>query len=737
MSQTVTDMRASFNAGELSRRMEGRTDTAIYRIGAATVENFAVTVEGPLAKCPGFRFVRPAAATASWVSRFVFSRTQSYLLEWSANAIRFYTNGGRIETGPTTPYEVATPYTAAEAPAVSRQQSFDRQYLAHRAHPTAALTRTSATTFAYAALDLQNGPFDTGNADQAITVSASATTGSVTITAASPIFDAGDVGGLFMLEALDFSNVPAWEVGIDGIAIGALRRSNGKVYTAATAGRTGTAAPAHEDGTEWDGSQIGNDINGKGPYGVKWAYRHDRFGVGRITAVASATQATLLVSKRLPDSLISVASWRWTFGAFSTRRGWPNVVAIWNQRLILVRDYDVFGSVVGAYLNFQSYTSTGLITADLAFRYRLASADPVLWVVPDVYLLLGTASGEYPLGALNTGAAAGPGNLGVRRPSFYGANATWPLQIGTSMLFTQRGGRTVREGAYDYNRDALVADNITVWARQMSKGGIRQLAYMQLPEALLWCLRGDGQLALRAHAPEQEVKGWSRRVHGGGLFVSADTLPADDGNDDELWALVDRGGVKSIEQMASFWDEDEDVQADAFFVDSGLSATFSPPQQHITGLAHLAGRDVAVLADGAVVPNIIVAGDGSIDLPFAASKVTVGLPYTARFTSLRLEAETRGGTAQGKRKRLVNAILRLIDASAGLRAGSIRGKLDQVIRRGTADRMDKPVPLFNGDTDGVSLGGGWDREGQITIEHSDPTPCMLTAVMPRYEVSDT
>src|SRR3546814_8171456 len=43
MSQTVTDIRTSFNGGEVSRRLEGRVDTAIYQAALAEMESFITT----------------------------------------------------------------------------------------------------------------------------------------------------------------------------------------------------------------------------------------------------------------------------------------------------------------------------------------------------------------------------------------------------------------------------------------------------------------------------------------------------------------------------------------------------------------------------------------------------------------------------------------------------------------------------------------------------------------------
>lgn len=741
MGQMITDMRSSFNGGELSNRMEGRTDTAIYRIAASTIENMVIAVEGPLVKAPGFEMIAPALVDASYISRFVFSRTQSYILEWGGLALRFYTNGGRIETTPGVPYALETPYSAAEAREISRQQSYDRQYLAHRAHPPAALKRTAAETFVLELLELVNGPFEDVNTNEALTVTSNATTGNVVLSASGAIFGVGDEGSLFRLEAKDYSDIRAWQPGIKGHAVGDKRRSDGKVYEVDAVfdveGITGTLQPTHEQGSEWDGAGPGQDINNKGPYGVRWKYLHDRFGIVRLTGVTSPSTATGVVIRRLPSSVTSVASRRWAFSAFSKRRGWPNVVSIWNQRLIFIKDFDIYGSVVGDYLNFQQFTSAGLVAADLAFHYRLAASDPILWAQAADRLVVGTASGIYPIGALNNAAAPGPGNIGISRPTFYGVEPVPPLQIGTLIQFVERGGRKLREGQYDFQRDAIVANNVNVWARHMSKGGFRQLAYLSASEELIVAVRGDGQLAYRSYSPEQDVKGWTRRQHGGGgRFVSAEAIPSEDGSEDELWGLIDTDGFKSVERMTRFWDEDEDQAADAFFVDSGATVYREVATAQVTGLTWLGGKGVAVLADGAVVAGATVSFEGVLTLPYAAHRVTVGYGYTARLVSLRVEADTRSGTLQGKLKKLVNAIIRLVTTGAGLRAGTAGGTLYDIVKRDPSDAMDAPVPLFTGQSDNVRIGDSYDRDGRFELEHSDPTPWILTAVMPRFEVND-
>lgn len=728
----------SFNGGELSPRMGGRVDTAIYGVGVEQALNFVPTVEGAIIKRPGFEAIQQAADSAAWLSTFRFNLTQDYVIEWSDGHLRFYTNDVRIETTPGVPYEVAVPYSAAEAPFVSCQQSYDRLYLDHPAHPPARLTRTSATTFVYEVLTFINGPFADANRNEAHTVTASGATGVVTLTSPSPLFVSGHAGAPFQIEAADFSTIPAWEAQMKGVTIGRVMRSEGKAYVAATAGTTGTVQPIHTSGSEWDGASL-EDANDKGPFGVRWTYLHDRFGILTIDSVAGdGLSATATVARRLPDSVTSVATWRWAHGAFSAAAGWPNVVIAWRGRLCHFKEFELLASVAGGYLNHATHTSSGLPPGDLAFRRTLSTEDPVLWALGDRKLIVGTASRELAIGAINQAQAVSGDNIEAVPQSFYGSELVFPVQIGTTGVFVQRSGRKLRQAEYDFARDRYQASNMTVWCRHITKSGIRQLTFQKESEELLIAVRGDGQLIVHPHAPEQEIKGFARMQHADGRILSAVCCADASGRQDGLWVLVERGdGRRFVERMAA-WRDDDDPIADAFFVDSGTTVIAAPGQTSFTGATQLAGQAVAVLADGGVVENVVVDDAGAFTVPASAVpadrpyRLTVGLRYTARVVTLRPEMGG-DGTSQGKRQRLVRMVLRLI-ATAGIRIGARGGILDNLIDRASNEFMDAPVPLFTGDTE-RAVSGGWDRNGQAVFESNAPLPATIVAAMPTLAVT--
>lgn len=153
----------------------------------------------------------------------------------------------------------------------------------------------------------------------------------------------------------------------------------------------------------------------------------------------------------------------------------------------------------------------------------------------------------------------------------------------------------------------------------------------------------------------------------------------------------------------------------------------------VGGLAHLEGESVAILADGAVRPNLTVSA-GAITLAAKASVVQVGLGTTCDLLTLRNNSGAADGTAQGKTKRIHRVIWRFHQTQGG-RVGPDADSLDSLIFREGGDPMDTAVPLFTGDVE-IEWDAPYDKEAQIHYKNSQPVPVTIVAIMPQLNTQD-
>jgi hypothetical protein len=166
-------IQTSFTAGELSPRLDGRTDIAKYFSGVKTLENMVIHTHGGASRRGGFKFLSKTKtpSTKSRLIPFQFSTDQVYMLEVGVSYIHFYRNEQKIGGGDfnndfnsdfgqtTNAFELTTTYTESELFEIQYVQSADVLYLVHPAHPPAKVSRLTETTFSIADVSFTASPF--------------------------------------------------------------------------------------------------------------------------------------------------------------------------------------------------------------------------------------------------------------------------------------------------------------------------------------------------------------------------------------------------------------------------------------------------------------------------------------------------------------------------------------------------------------------------------------------------
>lgn len=754
----------SFNAGEFSPLMMGQTNFEKWSSGVKSMVNFIPRSQGPAERRGGTYFVSEVKNSNQkvWLAKFEFSTTQAFILEFGPSYIRFYSDHGVALDGSGSLLEVSTPFTAEELTnrdgglGLSMVQSGDVIYIcSHTGNlPPYKLSRVSNTNWTIEAFDYAaaHGPFRDINSDRTVTVHTDqfriwsangatrpdgtpTTTTLCTITANSPIFDSGHVGGLFYIESstdavTDGTGkngfIPAWEAGTTSTFFaGMFCRSDGKYYEDLDGTQTGATQPTWTAGAHRDGPANAS----------LWRYSNGGWGIIQITGVSSSTVAVGKILTELPPSVRGSTgdTYKWAFGEWSSRYGFPTRVAFYKNRLLFAARGKLWFSVASDYENFTTMTNGYEVQSDDSINVQIEadSTNTIQWLAPGSSLLVGTAGGEHSCSPSTTTAAFGPDNIQITKESSYGSKGVNAVQVGATSIFVQRAGCKVRAVLADYQSGSYSSSDLTVLAEHITRAGIVDMAWQQEPDYVLWVVLADGSLVAMTYNDEQKVTAWHRHDMGG-FVESVSCIPSPNGIRDDLWLVVRRtiGGQtkRYVEYLRAAWDAIVDDFSQAFYVDCGLSYSGAPVST-VSGLNHLNGQTVAIVADGAAHPEQVVS-NGSVSLEWPSSVIHVGLPFTSQLITLPLEAGGTTGTSQGKIKRITKLTLRFVNTLGG-KAGLEGGlDLDVLESRDYSDLMDKPPSPFTDDRD-IDFPGGYDTNACIRVVQDQPLPMTLVAIYPR------
>jgi hypothetical protein len=153
----------AFNKGELSPKIDCRSDTEAYSSGCRRLENMIPSKYGCAERRPGTEMIDEATGALAIMVPFIYSSTVAYVLEFSDQLIRVYYDGEVLVDGSNNEVTVATDYVEADLRGLQFYQIADTMWIVHNEYPQAKLTRTSEFVFAINDIVFKKGPFLTRN----------------------------------------------------------------------------------------------------------------------------------------------------------------------------------------------------------------------------------------------------------------------------------------------------------------------------------------------------------------------------------------------------------------------------------------------------------------------------------------------------------------------------------------------------------------------------------------------
>ncbi len=475
----VSPVQNQFTAGELSPRLHGRTDLDQYRQGAATLENFLALPHGGITRRPGLLYINDTK-THTKTSRpipFQFNVTQAYIIEAGDIYMRFYCDQGRIESPPGTPVEIVTPYLEAELYDLMFAQDADVMYLVHGSHAPRKLTRTSHTAWTLTTVAFIDGPY-LAQHTTATTITPSATTGTITLTASTAIFAATDTTGTGGTGDYD-RLVRITHGGTTGHAT-ITGFTSATVVTAAVQVTLGDTAAV----TEW---RLGAWSSTTGfPSAVTFFEQRLCF------AGSSNDPQTVWLSK-------SADFENFTPG---TNDDDPITARIAASRVNVIR------WLVGATRLFVGTTGgvwhvkppqTGPVTPS-NFAYEPISSDGV-----------------------------------TRRVAIDIDNRVLYVQ---RRGVPTNDGKKLREVRFRFEDNDFITPDLTLLSEHITGGGLVDHDWQSDPDRVLWLARADGALLSFTYNPTELVVAWARHVLTNGTVEGIAAIPGADR--DEVWGIVKR-----------------------------------------------------------------------------------------------------------------------------------------------------------------------------------------------------
>ncbi|MBC7953432.1 MAG: hypothetical protein H7Z12_16630 [Rhodospirillaceae bacterium] len=432
-----------------------------------------------------------------------------------------------------------------------------------------------------------------------------------------------------------------------------------------------------------------------------------------ITAVASPTTATAEVKQSLVDTS---ANQDWEEPALSALRGWPVSVCFHQDRMVIGGTRDLpnrlWMSKSSDLFNFD--LGEGLDDEAIEFALLSDQVNAIRAVFSGRHLQVFTSGTEWMV----SGDPLTPGKIQLVRQTRVGSpvdRVVPPRDVDGATLYVSRNGKDLREFLFADVEQAYQSTDLAMLAKHLMVAPVDQ--DYDAARRLFHVVMADGTLGTVTVYRAEKVTAWT--LHNTmGAFKALAVV------EDQVYVLVERNGHTHIERFD-----------DALALDAALEGDSATAKTVWSGLDHLEGQRVRILADGGALEDATVSG-GTVTLREAAKHVQIGLAYTHEIEPLPPVVQTAAGAAPGTIVRLVRAHFRLLDTKA-LHLDTGRGLTPIPFRRFGQQQFDAAPPPFSGDVQIRAI--GWKRDAfqpLWRVRQDVPLPCTILAVSTEMKIAD-
>lgn len=544
---------------------------------------------------------------------------------------------------------VTTPWAQTNLQSVRYDQSADIVYVACDGIAPYKIERRGAGSWSVVKYQPGNGPMLVENTSE-ITLTPSAISGNITLTASDEIFTSGNVGSLYRLTALGqtvSSDITAENtftntINLDGTGASqrtftinlagtwvatvtlqvSLDSATGPWSDVATKTWTANTTETYYDSLDnqiaWYriGVKTGDFTSGTVEASLT-TQAGTASGVARVTGY---TSSTVVDAEVLSDLGGTSATEFWAEGSWSSRRGYPSAVALHEGRIWWAGNDRIISSVSDDYENFDP-----LYEGDAGPINRTIGTGPVEainWMMSLQRLVIGGQSSEYSVRSSSLDEPLTPTLFGVRSASNQGSAPVEPAKVDQTGIYVQRGGYKLYEMSVNTASAEYISNDITIMIPEIGSPGITRMGVQRQPDTRIHAVRSDGTVALAIFDKVEDVLSW-QDVETSGEIEDVVVLPSElNTPEDRVYYVVKR-------------DIDTGIASDL-----NSSAT---PANILDVSAHTGFPNEAALSDDGLTLFVL----GNNDVVYQFTLTTAWDISTAQFASKTLDVSTETANAVG------------------------------------------------------------------------------------------
>ena len=678
----------NFQFGEISPSLTSRTDTKVYTNAGEEVRNFFIRSEGGLKKRTGTKkihsFSGPTAtadqpaftALASLrqsvrIEPFIFSDDEKYIVAFSNQLIQVFqispTDGSVSRIVASTQTWLVNTTSAPYLEEITFAQQGDLMFICHNTFQTRILERTSLTTFTVSTFN-----FDTSRDGNDIfqpyfsfqplgmTITASGTTGSVTLTTSADYFVASHVGvdlliGETRCRITGFTSATQVTATIGGtlrqqLEIDSLKTFEGSGTIRVTKALHGLAVGAS---VTFERSGAVGGIANSNINGARTITAVPDENTFEFTAGSSATATSSAIGGGSPRIVTGAATTEFSEQSYSALRGYPAAVTFHQNRLwfggTLSQPDGIWGSKSGLYFNFDVGDAEDNDALDLTAN--VGEIFSIRHLVSNRDLQIFTTGAELFIPTVANKPVT-PANAQIRRQTPFGSSFVRPTVFDGATLFIQKTGSAMREFLFSDTESAYTSVAVSGLAPHLIRDPVQQTSIkgaLNRSESYAFLINNDGTIAVFYSVRGDQKAGWSL-WDTQGLWHSICAVH------ERLFVVCARDQGEGTTEL--FLEEFQtDMPMDFCDEFSGSSSVFSGALT-----SHFRNGAVVKAVNGNDFLGEFTMASNQVDVSGAKgglSTVFLGYSFTPTLKTLPIDASIQGGPLTGEPRQIPKVILDL------------------------------------------------------------------------------